>query len=129
MLIGFVAIFIFPLFAVIVIAVSLVRAWRQRRARPLIPAANAQATDEDLVGTWRFEGETVSLRTDGTFTSSDGSQGRWSRSGECCLTTNGQEWAKVLKQGRLLLLKIHDKDPDNWNRYYAFSRERRPERD
>jgi hypothetical protein len=157
MLVGFVAIFIFPFFALAVILVSAFRAWRHRRPRALLPAAgvlvveclllvgayrewhrwdgyefNPPVTAEDLAGRWQHGNEAVSFRTDGTFISTDGSQGHWSRDGECCLRTwpaqkasvdaNAQEWAAVRKQGDLLLLKVQDLDPDNWNPSRAFSR-------
>jgi hypothetical protein len=51
------------------------------------------------------------------------SSGKWSFQPSKLLFTNAQEWVVVRKGGELLLLKIHDEGPDDWNKYRAYSRE------
>jgi 4-amino-4-deoxy-L-arabinose transferase-like glycosyltransferase len=149
MLIGALAYYLFPFFTLLILVLSWHRGWR-RRVRltlavvllalwaPLLFGAyrerhywdgydlNPRVAAEDLIGSWRFEHEELELNQDGAFSASDGSHGKWSFQPEALLYTNDQEWAILRKDGELLLLKIHDEDPDNWNRHRSFSRRPSP---
>jgi hypothetical protein len=145
MLIGAAAFWLFPLVAGIVALLASRRRWHGRTrailAVVILPiwvlllvGAYGEAhywdgydlnpTQNDLVGRWRSEDEELTLDGDGTFRSSDGSRGKWTFHPLMLVFTNAQEWAAVRRNGELVLLKIHDEDPDSWNKHRAYERQR-----
>jgi hypothetical protein len=89
---------------------------------------HAEFTEQDLAGSWKLGSETMSLRPDGTFTSSTGGHGKWSLHHGWFLWTTGQEWAILRHRGKLAIVKnrgndIAQSDPDEWYLGGAFEHE------
>jgi hypothetical protein len=88
-----------------------------------------QVTTEQMLGTWRFRNEWVTLSADGTFIANDGFRGTWSvdRNDFRSEASPRPEWGwavvAIRDRGKLVLLRPKEEDPDLWQRGDAFVKE------